>query len=165
MKTPHYDISKDSDFKEANDDELIELYGPIIELGFAEDRRFSVQFVNVDRGYGLFAEVPIQKGRVVGEYTGVLTEDDSDSDYQWTYKGEVRRNSSTKPLELSTDARYAGNLMRFVNDGPNPNIDSVFVPWKGIWRVLYVAKRFIAEGEECIVSYGSEYWSSRTNEH
>ena len=34
------------------------------------------------------------------------------------------------------------------------------IPYKGLWHVVYVAKRDIAPHEEVTINYGDSYWES-----
>ncbi|KAI8591758.1 hypothetical protein BDZ88DRAFT_409593 [Geranomyces variabilis] len=64
-------------------------------------------------------------------------------------------------MSLGIDAQVVGNIGRFVNHDESPNSDSVYVPWRNTWRVLYVSVRDIWPGEEVTVSYGANYWETR----
>lgn len=59
------------------------LYGPYIEMGGVNDRRFYCQYTGTGKGYGIYADVNIQKGTVIGVYTGVITNSSANKDYAW----------------------------------------------------------------------------------
>lgn len=59
------------------------LYGPYIEQGGENDRRFYCQYAGKEKGYGIYADLDIQKGTVIGVYTGIITNETANKDYAW----------------------------------------------------------------------------------
>jgi SET domain-containing protein len=127
------------------------------------------------KGHGVFAAEILKSGEYLAIYTGIRTlkndsqedQDDQDiidTDYQWSY--------SSMPMDIygqeqrfDTDALVAGNMMRFVNDSPGggQNLRVVEIPFKNRWHRLYlVGDRDIQVGEELTVSYGENYWRTRS---
>lgn len=151
--------------------------GPNGGMSWQERRdreRYAIMFSSPERGiliwwkgYGLFAKKRIEKGEVIGLYTGIIAEehDDQDNDYMWTYDTLIEnRNKVLKHPGL--DARKFGNYMRFVNDWyggskVDMNVVSVYVPYLNRWWILYVSIKEIAAGQELLTSYGEDYFVSR----
>ncbi len=65
-------------------DTMIEIFGPFIEDFPQDDRRFYVAFCSPEKGYGAFAAVDIPKNAYIGEYTGIVTNKTSNTDYAWS---------------------------------------------------------------------------------
>ena len=115
-------------------------------------------------GWGLFADVDLASGDLVGEYAGIIQvaadappEEKFDghylSDYAWNYPDELPDGT-----EFEINALREGNELRFANHSAVPNlavdhtlVDGLFVTF---FRVLSPVKR----GEQLTVDYGAEYW-------
>jgi len=121
----------------------------------------SVRFVSDKVGYGVFAEAPIKKGQMIGEYTGVIKDSIfvKDTMYSWIYP--LKEDEFGNPVKVELDAKYEGNEMRYVNHSENKNSKKIDVLCDGFWHEVYVAIRDIAKGKQITVSYGSKYWKSR----
>ncbi len=65
---------------------------------------------------------------------------------------------------LEIDAREAGGALRFANHAADPSSYPEHFPWKGCWRIVFLARRSIAAGEEITVDYGDAYWSGGERE-
>jgi hypothetical protein len=74
---------------------------------------------------GIFAHKKIPKNTIIGFYTGLVRNKGENSAYSWAYY--------LKNKIASLDARYAGNLLRFVNDFPPYNLDVKYIPYKNQW--------------------------------
>lgn len=57
-----------------------------------------------------------------------------------------------------------GNALRFCNDlGPGSwNVLTRYVPWNGLWHVVYETTTDVRKDEEFSISYGKAYWSRRS---
>jgi SET domain-containing protein len=111
------------------------------------------------KGYGLFADVPVSEGDLIGVFTGVLTiltTENESKDHQWKYITEPDAISG-ESMTLVVDAEKSGNYLRFVNHAADPNTDSIPIAWKNRWSFLYIAKRDIAVGEEITINYGDSF--------
>ncbi|KAJ1560703.1 hypothetical protein HK405_006226, partial [Cladochytrium tenue] len=152
-----YDMDRDAPYlaDKAWHDRWAQQLGYLFENGSPDDSRLFVKYIGPEKGYGVFANVDISAGQPVIEYTGVLT-NGSISDYMWTYPSDLVDDRG-RSLRLGIDARFRGNMARFVNDVEDPNCDSIFVPYLGVWHVVYVSSRTIRAGEEVTVSYGDVY--------
>ena len=84
----NHNLFEDKEYLENKDfyDKNIRLYGSYIEQGGEKDQRFHCRYVSAEKGYGIFADFPIQKGSVVGVYTGVITNETANKDYAWVVR-------------------------------------------------------------------------------
>ena len=64
-------------------DKNARLYGSYIDEGGEKDRRFHCSYAGIDKGYGIYADFDIQKGTLVGVYTGMITNATANKDYAW----------------------------------------------------------------------------------
>ena len=71
-----------------------------------------VKFISNEIGYGVYAKEFIKANSIIGEYTGVITDDSDDYTYCWTYKSDFKQYKNG----LCIDSKYKGNILRFVND-------------------------------------------------
>ncbi len=106
-------------------------------------------------GFGLFAARALAPGRPVGEYAGLLTR-------AWRPLGQGRFNPYLLkyPFEsaYAVDAEAQGNELRFVNHSARrANVARALVVHEGLPRVLFVASRPIARGEQFLLDYGPGY--------
>ncbi|KAI8848185.1 hypothetical protein BC829DRAFT_417814 [Chytridium lagenaria] len=137
--------------------------GWFFENGLPDDQRFYVKFISDKKGYGVFAAVDVTNSQIVAEYTGVVT-NNSISDYMWSYPSKIH-DADGNLLDLGIDSRFRGNWARFVNhDDEDPNCDSIYMPYNNVWHVVYMTNRHIYAGEEVTVSYGPDYWASRSHQ-
>lgn len=181
-----HNIEMDETYEQDFEEEDWEtVYGPLLDRGFEHDERLYAAFIDEDRGYGLFANIDILPGTLLGEYTGIITNASAGpTDYKWEYNSKPlievpaplseSSSSNSSPssssssfgtvydlveLDLSLDARLAGNLLRFANHEDYPNADVVFIPYKNMWRIVYMSTHYIAKDEEISVHYGDEFWA------
>ena len=159
----NYDITQDPEYLDENNPRRIEIYGPYLQRGFAEDRRIYVSLVSPEMGYGAFAEVYIPAWTVIGEYTGIITNKKFNTDYAWIYHSEPK-DLTGQPMKLRVNARTCGNLLRFINHSDYPNCSVVHVPFENRWRTIYLTNRHIMPGQEFTVFYGNHYWKTRNKQ-
>lgn len=121
-----------------------------------------VKFIDDELGYGMFANKDIKSGELIGEYTGVIDSSNNVNDHSWSwsfpsniYKPELNI------LEVSVDAKFSGNALRFINHSDSPNTEMRRIFLDGIVRTLYIATKDISRDAQIFVSYGSAYWSHR----
>jgi SET domain-containing protein len=101
-------------------------------------------------GYGVRSRVPVRARELVLEYVGehITMESFAESRYS---------DSDTYFMEtdhgFGIDARYVGNLSRFVNHSCDPNLTAQRVVVRGITRVGLVACRDILAGDELTLHY------------
>ncbi|KAL7754352.1 hypothetical protein RI367_000333 [Sorochytrium milnesiophthora] len=164
-----HDITKDQAFLDDEEEMrgMAKRFGMVIDRGTTADRRFYVKFIDGERGFGLFAASPIRRGDILGTYASVLTNASWTTDYVWTYPSVITDPATGQQLDLSLDAKQYGNWFRFANDGEPAAINTgvVYVPYKNVWHVVYVAAKAIERDQEITVSYGESYWKDRTKLH
>lgn len=119
--------------------------------------KVSVRFIDSKIGFGVFAEQRIASCSFVGEYTGIVKE---------KKQHEGRHNSygirypvwEINKQKFIIDAEKKGNFTRFMNHSTKPNLGLYSVYWRGIPRLILVALKEIAEGEQLMFDYGASFW-------
>ncbi len=151
-----------------------------IDLGVGERKNFQVyracveqrkeipwyiEFVSDAVGYGAFADDDIKMGEYIGEYTGLILDEESlktleafDKRYAWTiyppqWAGITQR--------FSVDAKKFCNFTRFINHSYKPNVVAVTLYCADGWHMTYIALKPIKKGEQLLVDYGKGYWYDR----
>lgn len=110
-------------------------------------------FINETVGWGAFARRKIEKGELIGEYTGVVTWMGEGNAYTMFY---VDLEDSSR---IVIDATYYGNETRFINHSERPNASFEFACSKqGMHQRVFIATRTIEEGDQVLTHYGKEYW-------
>jgi len=165
-----YDINSDEKMKEHPEEYKVNsaMYGKYFEKDyFKNDDRFYIQFVDRQKGFGLFAFKPIKQNDVIGIYTGLISMELGkklfDSRYLF-HITSIKHPYTGAKAELYIDARAAGNQLRFVNHDSDPNCEAIYVPHNNMFNVIFVAKRDIPVNEEITISYGKSFKSIRGKE-
>lgn len=124
-------------------------------------------------GNGLFASVDLVVGTYVGEYTGVVAEDDTVGGGSCSGGGGSGGSSGRcdgylmrYPGEgLHVSALECGSLIRFINHGggENANVDVVPHFVDGAYHMCAVTVAAVGRGEQFLLDYGPGYWASRGN--
>uniref|UniRef100_A0A1I8EPJ7 Histone-lysine N-methyltransferase n=1 Tax=Wuchereria bancrofti TaxID=6293 RepID=A0A1I8EPJ7_WUCBA len=101
----------------------------------------------------------ILKGSFVCEYTGELISDaDADKREDDTYLFEIVDETSAYCI----DAKFKGNVSRFINHSCEANLVTLRVVWDANIRhlphICFYAKRDIQQGEELTIDYGNQWW-------
>lgn len=120
----------------------------------------SIRWLGQDIGYGVFAEKDIENDEFIGLYTGSIQDRSlvESKDYAWFYPATTLDGGT-----MSLDACWQGNELRFINDGANPNCRVQYIiGHDDLWHVCYVACTDIKKGQQLLVSYGPEYWNTRS---
>ena len=120
----------------------------VIDPRFLSVRTSSIDIDKTAQNKGLFAEVPLKEGAVVGEYTGRPV------DLKRRRTGDYVMFTSKGLIEA-----YEDTLMRYVNhrwskDGPNVITRELLAP---LPRVFLVTTRHVKKDEELTFDYGSDY--------
>ena len=110
-------------------------------------------------GKGLFTSTPIEKGELIIEYTGEITNweavrHDASNAYIYFVNEDHIINAKNTPEAIARYANDAHGLTRI--RGLNNN--SRFVNIDG--RVFIKATKHIDAGSEILVEYGKEYWKT-----
>jgi hypothetical protein len=124
---------------------------------------FYIKWVSTKVGFGVFPKQNVKRGDIIGVYGGEIVEEPEDTDYSWGYPTKY---IDSKQVLLTVDARTKGNYMRFVNsNGQLSNCDIYFIPYNGIWQIIYIAVQDINVDDELTIDYGREYFRSRGYEY
>jgi len=171
LETPEIDAAEiyfcdpreDQFFKDNEDNcqTLSAIYGELIDKQYVAP--VYIQYVNERVGHGLFADTLIQKGEMIGEYTGILLHESkvsSNNAYLFYYPSKLTDDPKID-YEFYVDAEKAGNYTRFANHARPSNAERRYVPHKGLWRVIFVAVKDIAKDEQIFIDYGAGYWGDR----
>jgi len=124
------------------------------ELDQSQIADVTIKQISANIGYGVFANKPIKKGELIGEYTGVISRD---------LQKDMTYMMGTLDGYYSIDAKFEGNETRFINHSKHAaNSVPLNMFHNFRWRVLLVASKEIQPGEQILFDYGSGYWSDRT---
>lgn len=150
----------DGQLKEANASQkkLGRLYHSQINSSYLAPS--EVRWVSKKVGYGLFAQIDLQKGGYVGEYTGIVRKNDRRyteplNHYCYEYPAI---DSLGRPYVI--DATH-GHLTRFINHSAVPNLKPVYSFVEGFYHLIFIALRAIEIGEQFSYNYGANYWYLR----
>ncbi|MBB63665.1 MAG: hypothetical protein CMO81_01210 [Waddliaceae bacterium] len=121
----------------------------------------SIQWLNEEIGFGVFAEEDIEQGQFIAEYTGVIRR----SWWFWKPPSQYAFRYPTARVEsknFAIDASKEGNVTRFINHDPYGNIEAIGVYLvNDFMRVILVSQRNIKEGSELSFDYGINYWHNK----
>ena len=120
----------------------------------------SVRWVNEQVGYGLFAEEEIAGGAYVGEYTGLVRENDR------RYFEPLNNYCYEYPVLDSLGRSFVidatqGNLTRFINHSFAPNLQPIYAFVDGFYHCIFRSLRPIRKGSQFSYDYGKSYWYLR----
>ncbi|MCJ8736636.1 hypothetical protein PDJAM_G00014750 [Pangasius djambal] len=107
------------------------------------------RFINVIKGYGVFATTWIEEGSFIVEYRGVLREAGQCMPDAYSYY--FIYNNTRYCIDASVDD---GSLGRLVNDDSNPNAKVKVISISRIPHLCLFALRDIQPGEEITYDYG-----------
>lgn len=124
-----------------------------------------MKFISKKVGYGIFAAADIEQGQLIGEYTGVIYDEECaknqshrDSRYSWNIQPPSYLQDG---LRFYVDAHISCNFARMINHSYEPNVMPVTMHGPDGSRMLYVACKKIKKDEQLLVNYGEGYWSQR----
>lgn len=118
-------------------------------------------FRTKDKGYGIKAISPINKGSFIMEYTGeVITKDEYETRLAMHYSNDTNFYCISLEKGYVIDSRNMGNLCRFVNHSCLPNCH--MQKWKvdGFVRLALYAMKNIEMGEELTWDYDFTWYGS-----
>ena len=120
----------------------------------------AIKWIDKSIGYGAFADVDLNQGTFIGEYTGIVKrlyrKHPDHNEYCFHYP---TRFWSLKYFAI--DAMREGNLLRFVNHSSNPNLQPLCLIDRGLLHLVFVSNQPIAKGTELRFDYGQDFWSKR----
>lgn len=115
------------------------------------------------KGWGIKTLKFISKGHFVCEYVGeILTDTEADNREDDSFLFDL---GSKGAGNFCVDARFYGNLTRFINHSCSPNLHpiKVFVDHQDLRfpRIAFFALRDIAIGDELSFDYGKKFWLAK----
>lgn len=118
-----------------------------------------IRLVDEDVGYGLFAQEDLPEGSFVGEYAGIVRENNDHtwiSNYLYSYPllDEIGRN-------YVIDA-HSGSLTRFINHSYKPNLQATYGFVDGFFHMILLTILPIKKGTQFTYNYGKNYWYIRS---
>lgn len=120
----------------------------------------SVRFINEQVGHGAFAEEDLKKGCFIGEYTGIVRENNrryfaplNNYCYEYPVPDSIGRS-------FVIDAKQ-GNFTRFINHSSKPNLQPAYAFFDGFYHAIFLSLRLIVKGEQFTYDYGANYWYVR----
>jgi uncharacterized protein len=121
----------------------------------------SIRWIDEQVGYGLFTEEVIEAGSYVGEYTGVVRENDIRR-----YLEPLNHYCYQYPVDDSLGRNYvidatSGNLTRFINHSFDPNLKPSHVYIDGFYHLIFIAMKRVEKGVQLFYNYGKNYWLIR----
>lgn len=135
-----------------------EKYKKTIESDYAP--KVSIRFVNERVGLGVFAEENLKEGSYIGEYTGIVRENNriyfaplNNYCYEYPVPDSIGRN-------FVIDATK-GNFTRFINHSFKPNLKPVYAFFDGFYHMILLTLRKVEKGEQINYDYGRNYWYVR----
>jgi len=142
--------------------------GEAVELGrrFAHEidaahlAPMSIRWISEAVGHGAFADEDLAEGAWIGEYTGVVRENDRrylEPMNQYCYEYPV---PDVIGRSFVIDATQ-GNLTRFINHSREPNLKPKYAFKEGMYHCIFLALRPIAKGAQLTYDYGQSYWYVR----
>ncbi len=103
-------------------------------------------------GWGVFARTNLVAGEIIGEYAGVVHSHKTGGTYTMAYQ-------KIQDQALNIDARFMGNITRFVNHSERPNIEAIeTVTADGILHIEFKLLKNISTHQQLFIDYGSSYW-------
>jgi hypothetical protein len=130
------------------------------EILSAEIPLVSLSWINSVAGWGVFAERDFKQMDFIGEYVGVVRKKrKKDRTNSYCFEYAVAKGESTRFI---IDAEKQGNITRFLNHSPKPNLSSTIAVVHRIPRVIFYARRPIKKGEQLYYDYGPDYWKRRS---
>ena len=131
--------------------------------------QYELRFINTQIGFGLFTRTAIRKGELIAQYCGKFVPKNLK---YWNYCYAPTKHCG---YSLVLDAKYIGNVARFVNHAPASSVHPISKKYLtanvsvenrkkyGTSRVMLIANRDIAPGEQVLSSYGCAYYATSEN--
>jgi len=122
--------------------------------------KVSIQYIDDQVKFGVFAEKRIPPCAFVGEYTGVIQERKKKElkDKVYSVRYAVWQMGGR---QFIIDAEKKGNFTRFINHSAKPNLGLHSVYWRGMPRMIFVALKEIPEGSQLTFDYGALFWKEQ----
>lgn len=124
----------------------------------AEIPSLYVSWVNSLVGHGVFTDKAFKKGNFVCECTGhILPTNRVSAQNESLFHYPCDNPARSFVIDTSKEA----NFMRFVNHNKQGNLEAEYVQHRGLWHLVFVAKKDIARDELLTVDYGNDFWDGR----
>lgn len=120
----------------------------------------SIRWVNKEVGYGLFVEEDLPLGCYVGEYTGIVRQNNRryfEPLNNYCYKYPVPDDIGRSYVIDATQ----GNLTRFINHSFEPNLKPTYAFFNGFFHLIFLVINPIKKGSQLTYNYGKNYWYIR----
>lgn len=109
--------------------------------------------------YCLITNDALKTGDFIGCYSGLLRRMNR-------FTPTVNAYSALYPVKtvLSTyviDARFYGNLLRYINHSDTPNLQATWAYDRGLLHLLFFAAKAIPRCSQLTVDYGQNFWKYR----
>ena len=121
----------------------------------------SIHWIDENVGYGLFAEEDLSQGSYVGEYTGIVRENDkryieplNNYCYRYPVLDDLGRDYVIDAIQ--------GHLTRFINHSFLPNLKPTYSYYEGFYHLIFVAISPIKKYSQLTYNYGRNYWYIRS---
>lgn len=128
--------------------------------------RYELRYINPMMGFGVFSKAKIKKGDIINVCSGVKKINHPRGlNFAFDQKEDC--------FNMTLNAKFFGNITRFINHAPDPETDKKAVHSSGkllanliadkyyingILVFVYIAKRDIMPGEQLLASYGDNYF-------
>jgi hypothetical protein len=119
-----------------------------------------LKYIDSIMEWGLFAYQDLPENCFIGEYTGTITKykhsihDTNGYCFEYSIGGE-------KKTPYTIDAKYGGNVTRFINHSFKPNLKQIPVFYDQMMHIIFKTNREVKKGEELTYNYGYSYWKKR----
>ena len=120
----------------------------------------SIRFIHEKIGYGMFVEEDLPEDSYVGEYTGIVRQNDrryfeplNNYCYEYPVSDDIGRS-------YVIDAT-CGNLTRFINHSFEPNLKPIYAFIEGFYHLIFISIKTIKTGTQLTYNYGNNYWYLR----
>lgn len=110
------------------------------------------------RGLGLYASKKLNKGQVVGYYSGHLRKQQVKHDSEYVAKWRPKGKDEDDEWEI--DAEWGGNEMRFANycnEDEEPNMEADCCTRNGLQVISLKTTMSVQKGAELVWDYGEDY--------
>ena len=121
----------------------------------------SIRLIDLEIGFGAFAERDIATGESLGEYAGIVSRSDEVTDRMYCYEYQVLKVGG-EDVMLTLDAKRAGNETRFINHARCDTVSHNFDFFNGHWHTVLTVNSPIAQGEQILMDYGDLYWEGQS---